>query len=289
MKSMGHTSQEEWWTLAWRDDALASMPIAKLPAWHLFPDHDVAYWRSGWGADATAIAYKCGPPEGNSAEATLKKYPEWRLEDGHVHPDVNAFILWAHGQYLTGVSGYAGVPRTAEANTLLVDGHGEAHEGHGHDAWAGMPYAQLAKIRIVKARFTKSGFDLLGEGADAYDASLGVRLDLRHLWLAKPNQLKVEDHIAFAEPRSFSEVLHTDTSFRSLGDAHFATTVGGETLDVRYSTPAAGTAEAEPNVVMGPGRPGAVDKGTLEQRGERLVFTSAAPVSATTFKWTLQF
>ena len=59
---------------------------------------------------------------------------DWRLEEGHVHPDVNSFILWAHGQYLTGDSGYAGVPMTIEHNTILVDGKGQANEGNGHDA-----------------------------------------------------------------------------------------------------------------------------------------------------------
>ena len=41
MKSMGHTGQEEWWTLAWRNPKLKATPIEKLEPWHHFPDHDV--------------------------------------------------------------------------------------------------------------------------------------------------------------------------------------------------------------------------------------------------------
>jgi hypothetical protein len=289
MKSLGHSSQEEWWTLAWRDNSIASMPIAQLPTWHEFPDHNVAYWRSNWSADATAVAYKCGAPEGTEAEAVLEKYPDWHMEAGHTHPDVNGFILFAHHQYLTGVSGYAGVPRTAEANTMMVDGQGQGHDGHGHDAWLGMPYAQLAKIHIVSAHFSESGFDLEGEGADAYDASLGVKRDLRRLWMESPNELHVKDELEFASPKRFSEILHTDTTFRELGKDHFATTVGDRTLDVALHTEVAGSAKAEPNIVMGPGAPGSVDKGTLEQRGERLVFSSSDPVAATSFEWLLRF
>ena len=117
---------------------------------------NVAYWRSDWTADATAVAFKCGAPEGTDAEAVKEKYADWRMEAGHTHPDVNGFILYAHHAYLTGVSGYAGVPRTEEANVMMVDGHGQGHDGHGHDAWEGMPYAQLAKIHLVSAKFSRT-------------------------------------------------------------------------------------------------------------------------------------
>jgi len=202
---------------------------------------------------------------------------------------VNAFILFAHNQYLTGTSGYAGVPKTAEANTLLVDGTGQAHEGHGHDAWEGMPYSQLAKIHIVSAHFGESGFDLVGEGAPAYDAALGVTHDLRHLWMDKPGEMHVKDELEFAAPRHFSEVLHTDMAFKSLNNEHFTSGVGDRTLDVMLRSTVAGSAKVEPNIVMGPGRPGSVDKGTLEQRGERLVFSSEEAAKAASFEWSLRF
>ncbi|MEO7041605.1 MAG: hypothetical protein ABI035_05025, partial [Gemmatimonadaceae bacterium] len=49
------------------------------------------------------------------------------------------------------------------------------------------------------------------------------------------------------------------------------------------------TALTESNIVMGPGRPGSVDKGTPEARGERLVVTTTEPVTAFTFNWGLTF
>jgi len=45
----------------------------------------------------------------------------------------------------------------------------------------------------------------------------------------------------------------------------------------------------EPNVVMGPGPPGAVDKGTPEKRGERLSVSTAEPATAAGFAWSLTF
>jgi hypothetical protein len=136
MRSLGHTGQEEWWTLAWRDDSLTPKSLDQLPTYHLFRDHDVAYWRNDWKSDATAIAFKCGPAEGHAAEALKQKLPDWHFEQGHAHPDVNSFILWAKGAYLSGDSGYSGVPKTIDHNTLLIDGHGQGNDGNGHDAWA---------------------------------------------------------------------------------------------------------------------------------------------------------
>jgi hypothetical protein len=289
MKSLGQTSQEEWWTLAWRDPHLASTPIAKFPPYHFFPDHGVAFWRTGWDAQATAVAFKCGPPEGHADAAYAAAHPDWRLEDGHTHPDVNSFILFAHGQYLTGVSGYAGVPRTIGSNTLLVDGHGQAHEGKGHDAWAGTPYAQLNHIHMVSAKLDSSGFDLVGEGAAAYDATLGLQRFDRSFRLVGPGEIEVDDHISAAIPSRFTEVLHTDTTFLQSSGLHFSTTVGGHTLHVTADAPAGSEAKIEANEVMGPGRPGSVDKGTLEQRGERLLIVTPAPVKELVFRWKLSY
>jgi hypothetical protein len=67
----------------------------------------------------------------NNANAISRRH----LSPGHSHPDANSFILFSHGSYLTGDSGYAGVPMTEHHNTLLIDGKGQGNEGQGHDAW----------------------------------------------------------------------------------------------------------------------------------------------------------
>ena len=181
-----------------------------MKPWHHFPDHDVVFWRSGWDAQATAIAFKCGPPEGHSATDLIAKMPDWHTEQGHVHPDVNSFILWAHGQYLTGDSGYAGVPMTIEHNTLLVDGRGQGNEGKGHDAWAGFPYEQMNKARITRAQLTAHGFELEGEGAGVYDSSLGLKRYLRRLTMKSDGKIEVNDVVESTSPHIFTEVLHSD-------------------------------------------------------------------------------
>jgi hypothetical protein len=288
MKSQGHTAQEPWWTLVWHDRALASEPIAKLAPWHRFPDHDVAFWRSDWGPQATAVAFKSGPPEGHHTAALATKYPDFHLEQGHVHPDAASFILFAHGQYLTGDSGYAGVPRTIEHNTLLVDAHGQGIEG-GHDAWAGISPTQLDAIRITSTSFSPQGFDITGEAAAAYAPALGLTRFTRHIQLKSPSRLDITDTIASSTPHKFSEVLHTDSRFTTQSETQHTTAVGSATLQItgRFTTPFSAT--VEPNIVMGPGLPGSVDKGTPEPRGERLVLTTTPLSTAAVFVWSLTF
>jgi hypothetical protein len=289
MKSLGHTGQEEWWTLAWRNPQLKATPIEKMQPWHYFPDHDVVYWRSGWGAQATAIAFKCGPAEGHSAAELIAKMPDWHTEEGHVHPDVNSFILWAHGQVLTGDSGYAGVPLTIEHNTLLVDGHGQGHEGKGHDAWAGFPYAQANTARITQVHLDAKGFDIEGEGAGVYDSSLGLTRYLRHISMTAAGKVEVSDEITSSKPHVFTEVLHSDAKIEASAGQKYRFDAQSAGLDVLLRLPPDAKTQIEPNVVMGPGQPGSVDKGTPEKRGERLLVSTPAAATDARFAWVLTF
>jgi hypothetical protein len=102
----GHSNLEEYLTLLWRDETLKPAASA-LPLAHHFSDSGVVFARTSWSADATAFAFKAGPPEGHRVAALVGKLPEWRLSSGHAHPDANSFIIWARGRYLTGDTGSA--------------------------------------------------------------------------------------------------------------------------------------------------------------------------------------
>jgi hypothetical protein len=289
---LGQTNQEEWWTLAWRDDSLKPTPMSSIPTYHWFRDHDVAYWRSSWSPDAMAIAFKCGPAEGHAAEKLRHRLPDWRFEQGHVHPDVNSFIVWAKGAYLTGDSGYSGVPKTIDHNTLLIDGKGQGNNGIGHDAWAKYDYTRLNTVRITKAEFTKSGFVLTGEGAGAYDAALGLTRYERTLTMRQSGTINVRDEIGATGDHTFTEALHADRSIQQLSPHSFVLhPVGGSvaTLHAEILAPADIATKVEPNIVMGPGIPGSVDKGKREQRGEFVTVTTTKPAVTTQFHWTLKF
>jgi hypothetical protein len=232
------------------------------------------------------VAFKCGPPEGHETTELVKKYPDWHLEDGHVHPDVNSFILYAKGAYLTGDSGYAGTPKTVEHNTLLVDGHGQGAEGT-HDVWGGIPYAQLNTARLVSVTMDAKGFEFTGEGAGVYVASLGLKKFQRTLKYAN-GKLTVTDAIESSTPHVYTEAMHSDTTITQQGSA-FVFGVHAPQLHVTLVEPKDAVAKVENNVVMGPGKPGSVDKGTLEARGERLLESTKSAEWTAAFEWEMNF
>jgi hypothetical protein len=60
-------------------------------------------------------------------------------------------------------------------------------------------------------------------------------------------------------------------------------------LHVALESPVDALTRIEPNILMAPGKPGSVDKGTPEQRGERLAATTPTARTPVRFKWLLTF
>ncbi len=288
MQSLGHVNQEDWWSLAWYDANLPATPIQKLEPWHYFADQDVVFWRTDWTADATAVAFKCGPPEGHHTAEMLKKFPDWRLSSGHSHPDANSFIIWAHGEYLTGDSGYAGVPKTEHHNTLLVDGKGQGNEGKGHDAWDGFPYDRLNQVRIREVQLDKGLVYVEGDAVGAYAASMGLTRFTRHFLMTSPKQITVWDDVQSDKPHTFTGLLHSDTTFAKVKERRYQIGSGPVTLTVDIPMPKSATSQIVPNIVMAPGKPGSVDKGEEQRRGDRLAVSTSGSVNAATFVWQMK-
>ena len=276
LELQGHTNQEDFWTLLWLDAGRKAKPIDSLPAWHLFDDNGVAFWRSSWKADATAVSFKCGPPEGHHAVSLAKTLPDWRQETGHSHPDAASLILWSKGRYLTGASGYAGVPRADQNNTILIDGKGQVAEGAGHNVFAGYPAERLGRIRLAVKKLDENRFEFACEAAGAYAESLKVTSLLRTVKLVHANTIDVADSIQATAPVRISQIWHAD-DVNLFKDA------------LRISTKPDLPSRIEPNWLTAAGRPGSVDKGPRESRGVRLVFEPVTAAVSTNAVTTIRF
>ena len=155
--------------------------------------------------------------------------------------------------------------------------------------WGNIPYAQLNQTRLLSVHADAKSFEFTGEGAPVYAAKLGLTQYRRTLRYAA-GKLTVDDSIASKEPHTFTEVLHSDTTIQQQGTANsFIFPVNGVPLHVQLLVPPNAVSKIEPNVVMGPGRPGSVDKGTPETRGERLTESTSQPASSASFDWQLEF
>jgi hypothetical protein len=295
LKGLGQVNAEDFWSLVWYDAKLKAGPVEQQAAWHYFPDHDVFYWRSDWSKDAIAFAFKCGPPEGHHTGSQLQQFPDWRLSSGHAHPDANSFIIFAKGEYLTGDTGYAGVPMTEHHNTLLVNGKGQAREGAGHDAFAEVPYELLNRIRISEVKVEKDRIMVRGDATAAYSPDLGVKKFVREFVYQPGSGFTVADDVETTRPAVLTFVLHADDHIEKGQGGQFSITAGRVKLliDPTLDAPVAQALQSiaaviEINNVTAPGPPGAVDKGERQERGQKLLLSTAVPTTRARFKMQLR-
>ena len=221
LKSKGQVNAEEFWTFIWYNPNIKSVAIEKQEKWHYFPDHDVVYWRDSWNDDATAFSFKCSPPEGHATNEKVKAFPDWRLSSGHAHPDAGSFIIWANKKYLTGDSGYAGVPLTEHHNTLTFDGKGQGREGKGHDAFAEIPYDRLNQIRLTDVKTGAKKVSIVADVTAAYEPEIGVRKFVRRFEFTAPDNFLITDEVETNTPEIITAFLHADNVIEKLSDGKF--------------------------------------------------------------------
>jgi Heparinase II/III-like protein len=174
------------------------------------------------------------------------------------------------------------VPTTAQHNTLLVDGAGQANEGNGHDPWAGFDYDLLNGQRITGVHATAASLDVTGEAATGYAPKLGPSRFERHLTF-NGRTVTVHDTIEAAAPHTFTVLLHSDGAIRPAG-SEFELGPNGHGLRATIVAPPNAHTEVQDNSVMAPGAPGSVDKGEVQDRGKRLAISTPAPARNATFE-----
>ncbi|WP_394839052.1 DUF4962 domain-containing protein [Pendulispora rubella] len=277
MESLNHFNAENYWSLFWYDPTVPVVPIEQQPRWHYFPDHDVVYWRSDWTPNAKAFAFKCGPPEGHHAKGQYEAFRDWVSSNGHAHPDANSFILYGGKAYLTGASGYAGIPLTAHNNTLLVDGKGQAREGNGHEAFEGVPNERLDGIRIEEVKIESGRAYVRGNAASAYEPELGLTKFIREFEISDsaPEEFVVTDDVAANHEAEFTALVHADEKVETTGTTGFLIKAPSAQLSITMPGAEPFKAAIVPNIVASPGPPGRIDQGPKEPRGERLEISSA--------------
>lgn len=277
--AFGHTNQEEWWTLLWRDAALKPAPMTTLPLARHFEDCGVVYYRTSWNADATAVAFKAGPPEGHRVTTLLAQLPEWRLSSGHAHPDAGSFIIWARGRYLTGDTGYAGQPQARHHNTITVGGRGQGDEGE-HDVWRQMSQAALDTVRIASVQLTPTGIRVEADASGAYVPSTGLIRFHRTFTVAGADQFSVVDEIEARTPTSIEWFLHADVPIAEQ-TGRYLLGGGPAPLAVTVEGPTGSRITTEKTILMAPGKPGAITEGPQEQRGYHLMLQTAPATTVT--------
>ncbi len=286
-KDLRTETWEDFWALYAYDAGLRAAPITSIPTFHHFDDNGTIFWRSGWNAGATAVAFRSGPPEGHHVTALKPRISDWRLSTGHAHPDANSFIIFANGRYLTGDTGYVGVKLAADHNTVLVDGRGHAEEGQ-HHIYKDVPYERLNRIQISERVLAPDHFYVRGEAAPAYFPELGLERFTRHFLFVAPDYFLVWDELEAKEAREFSWLLNADRKIEQLAPTRFLLVNEPAALLVERLAPASAEVNIEPQTVIGQGKPGSVEKGEPDVRGFQLIERTEKSVRQAEFLHFLQ-
>jgi hypothetical protein len=188
-------------------------------------------------------------------------------------------MLYGGGTYLSGPMGYAGLPSSKLSNTLLVDGQGQANEGHGHDAFAGYPYARLDRIRITSVKLGRDSADIVADLGGAYRPELGIeRLERRFSYAH--GAWTTTDRMQASKPVVLTAQVHGDGAISQAAQQRFI--VAGKPSSLKVDVRTQGVkAVIEPGVVVAAGPPGHVDKGPTEERGTVLRLSLPAGSDAT--------
>lgn len=220
-----------WLNLIWYDPGVAPQPPTDLPTLRHFEDLGLVSARSDWSGGESLVVFKCGPPLGHEAAATLG----YDAGAGHVHPDANHFVVFADGEWQVRDDGYLS-KATSQHNTLLVDGRGQVGEGsmwfQGADA---LKAGALPKI--LRAGSTPQLDYIIGDATTAYPASSGLKRYVRRLLFLKPDVLIVVDDIATDGARDLELRFHPEQK-RAQRDENTYTVAGnGSSLRMEALTP----------------------------------------------------
>jgi len=259
----------------WFDPAIEPKPFSEIPPYHYFPDHGVVSWRSSWEDDATVVLFRCGPPLGHAATDKLDELTDWRMNTGHVHPDIGGFWLYARGEYLAVDTGYTARKFTNDHNTLLIDGKGQGADGDYHSAH-NVDYRLFDQAKIDAVELADDYFYVSGEFGSVYTRQVeGV--ELRRTLVGTKDWVLTIDQMQAEEPRTLTWVCHSDAPFEKLDSNNFIAALSKAKLAVTLpdpQAPAAWSAIMQPSDVIAGTSP---MKPSPAVRGHELLLTSTKP------------
>ncbi|MDF2837828.1 MAG: hypothetical protein K0Q63_3468, partial [Paenibacillus sp.] len=248
-------ADDRWLGILYYDPSVPETEPTTLPTLHHFTDMDMVVSRTGWEGDESVLYFRSGPPLGHEEAETNVGTPAKDWGAGHVHPDVNHFVLHANGEYLLRDDGYT-EKHTSNHNTLLINGAGQLGGGGMWFNYLNDRTKRQAVPHIVGSPQTGPVFDhIIGEGAGAYDmAGTGLEKYRRHLLFIKPNTLIVVDDIELGAPQNLELRFHPESQQIVSGGANTFVMAGEEnTLKFEALTPDGAGVTAEQVFYKGEG------------------------------------
>ena len=239
-------AQWGWMGLLWCDARISGGQPARLPASAFFPDLGLLMARDGWSDDGVGVLFKCGPFGGY----TLNRFRNAGGKDGqpgyinvaHDDPDANAFQIYAHNRFLAENDRYSKDKKSANHNTILINGIGQQSEGQPEGGPWSQPGGDMTKMGVITALKLTDGVDVVeGEASGSYLALPGKRPALerfrRALVFAKGGYVLVLDDIRALESVEISWLMQgADLQAVSEPDRSFSLVNGEASCPFRIET-----------------------------------------------------
>src|SRR5215216_2717478 len=206
------------------DPTVPAVDTATLPPDLYAGDQQTAVMRTGWGPDATVLAFKNGVfgGRGNFERVKAGRPPGAYINFGHDHVDDLGLSMYGRGGwYLTETHAYncCGSPggdygySSRYHSSLLIDGVGQLGDDRGtrhsssQHAWffdreASMP-VHVSTQHYAFAR---------GDGTRLYPPSLGTQSLLRTMALSRDGYAVLHDRARFTSARRVEQLFHFQLS-----------------------------------------------------------------------------
>lgn len=227
-------SSSPWLYALWFNPENPRQDWSGLPAARTFPNWGIHLARDSWRGDETVLGFKCSPAGGRKLRQGGRPFPGL----GHAHPDANSFVLFAAGEHLITHPGPSRLKRTANHNTVLVNGRGQT--GEGSEWFKGRAaFARRRAADLLLAEHTDYYDYIIGDAAPAYDPDL-LRDFTRQLFWLRPGLLFVFDHLGTATPSRFQWLLHTTAGVSRVDERTLRLARGRAVLTIRMLLPETG-------------------------------------------------
>jgi hypothetical protein len=135
------------------------------------------------------------------------------------------------------------------------------------------------EIRITEVKVEKHRVLVHGDAAAAYEPELGVKKFVREFEYMPGTGFMVRDEVQTEKRAILTSVLHADERFEKEAANRFRINAAGAKLPIELAEPKEAQMAIEANALIGAGRPGSVDKGERQERGQKLLISTAAPTT----------
>lgn len=126
-----------WWNYLWYDPSNRGGNYKNLNKTAYFPDIGVVIIRDGWEKENSGVMFKCSPFGGYSLNKFRNENNFKYVNVAHDDPDANSFIIYTKGKFVATTDGYSKSKKSANHNTILVDGKGQMAPGRPEgSAWS---------------------------------------------------------------------------------------------------------------------------------------------------------